>query len=411
MKKIIFLLVVFFSGVMSVFASGISGVMLNDKVYSSLADAVIAASDGDVITLFSSFELDEEILIDKDITINLNGNNVSSESVVFLVEGGKLTISGNGVIKERKPNYGPIKVIGSSSSSDAEYSVVNVEDGVVLEGWSGIFITHNQYKSYGVVVNFDGDINAVSDVNGGEGAGIYANGNIQDKTASPIINVLENATIKSNGVGLYIAGYSNVNINGGYIEGSEAGIGIKAGKLIINGAEVICNGADETPTEGNNNGILASGTTIQIESNDGYAGDIELDISSGKFISENSHVIYEYIGRGSDSLVKSMSISGGEFVSNSKDVFLVSDSFTDKHSDFITGGFFSSDPKSFVKLGYIVSLEDGSYYVSDSLKNVFKEDSNGSNFFKVICVIGCFILGIFVYFKRNKFCKFRFNVC
>ena len=401
MKKIVFILFLFFCSINNVFASGLSGVMLGDKYYTNLVDAISDARDGDIITLLSDAFFDKEILINKNIIIDLNGNNISSNGVVFYVNGGNLTIKGKGVLRENNPNYGAIKVVGSSSLDDKEYSVVNVYDGVVLEGWSGIFITHDKYKSYGVLVNFDGDINAVSDNEGGKGIGIYVNGNIQEQNNYPIINVLDNATIKSNGLAFYLAGYADTNISGGYFEGVEASIGIKSGILHISGGEFICNGDDETPTVGNNNGILASGTTLQIESNSGYAGDVEIDISSGKFVSKESNVIYEYIGKGNDTTVKSINISDGDFISNSgKNVFLFSDSFKNKHTNFVNGGFFSSNPSDYVKLGYTVKNQNDGYYVSDSLKSVFKEDG-GVSFFKVILVIGCGVFGLFLFLVKK----------
>ena len=53
---------------------------------------------------------------------------------------------------------------------------------------------------------------------------------------------MDGASITSTGSGLYIAGYSTFNIGDAYIEGELAAIGIKSGKLIIDGATLICNG-------------------------------------------------------------------------------------------------------------------------------------------------------------------------
>ena len=117
---------------------------------------------------------------------------------------------------------------------------------------------------------------------------------------------MDGAEVKSTGNGLYIAGYSTFYIGDAYIEGDESAIGIKSGKLIIDGATLVCNGEDYTPTSGYQNGIKPSGATIQIESNNGYKGKMEIDISGGNFISKNSNVIYEYIGRGDTREIYSM---------------------------------------------------------------------------------------------------------
>jgi len=298
-------------------------------------------------------------------------------------------------------------VVGSNSSKDNKYSVVNIDEEVTLEGWSGIFITHENSKSYGVEVNFAGKINSVNDTNGGTGIGIYVNGKIKDQEKHPVVNIKDGARIKSTGNGLYIAGYSTFNIGDAYIEGEESGIGIKSGILNIDGATVVSNGEDKTPTEGYNNGIKASGTAIQIESNNGYAGKVQLNISNGNFKSKNSHVIYEYIGKGNNSLIYSMSFSNGTFISESnKDVFSFSQSFKDIHSGFISGGKYSSNPSKYLKSGYDVVNEGGIYSVTkNTLKKVssINSDSNKSSFItSLIWIFILVILGIIIYFNRNR---------
>ena len=279
-KKIIFGIFLFFI-VIPVFASSGSLVRVGNKYYETFEEALANISSNDVITLISDVKLKDTVIINKNVNIDLNGNDIMAPSKVFLVQGGTLNINGKGTIKETEPNYGAIMVIGSTDSSDTDYSVLDVGKDVTLEGWSGIFITHDSSKSYGVSVNFAGIINSVDDVSGEKGIGIYVNGNIKDKNNSPLVTILDGAKINSTGNGLYIAGYSVFNINEADITGVEAGIGIKSGILNIDGAKVTGTGIDKTPTEGDNNGIKASGAAIQIESNNGYTGDIELNIKSG----------------------------------------------------------------------------------------------------------------------------------
>lgn len=291
-KKIIINIIMFvFFMPCIVMASVSSLAMVGGKYYDSLEDAIKAAGSNDTIKLISDVKLNGTLDINKTVNINLNGKNITGPEMVFKVNGGVLNVSGNGIIRETKPNYGAIAVIGSTNSADNNYSVVNVGENVKLEGWSGIFITHDSSKSYGVVVNLDGDINAVNDMSGETGIGVYVNGNIKHQNGAPVVNIGDDAEITSTGNGLYIAGYSTFNIGKAYIEGDESGIGIKAGRLNIDGATVLSEGKDNTPTEGYNNGIKASGTAIQIESNSGYAGNIGIDIDSGTFRSKDSYVI------------------------------------------------------------------------------------------------------------------------
>ena len=408
MKKIIFsLLLIILMFPIFVSASTTPMAKVGDKYYDTLEEAILNASSNDTIMLVSDVVLNDTLTINKEVNINLNGNDISAKEKVFMVSGGFLDISGSGTIRETEPNYGAIMLVGSSEVTDDKYSGVHVGEYVTLEGWSGIFINHENSKSYGVFVYLDGKINAIDDINGGSGIGVYVNGNIKDKEDHPVVNISDGAEIKSTGNGLYIAGYSTFYIGKAYISGVESGIGIKSGILNIDGATVIGTGEDKTPTEGYNNGIKASGTAIQIESNNGYAGGIELNISNGEFTSENSHVVYEYIGRGTSSQIYSMSFSNGTFISEaSKDVFNFSDSFKDIHSGFISGGEYSSNPSSYLKSGYSVTKEDGMYSVTKStLKTVSSNSVNNSEptFLRsIISIIIIVISGVLIYFNRTR---------
>jgi len=407
LKKYIYCFIIIFFLIPSfVNASDTYEAKVENNYYMSLEDAIANATSEDTIVLTSNEVLEETLLINKTVNIDLNGKSISAPSKVFQVQGGTLNLTGKGIIKETEPNYGAIMVIGSIEQTNNSYSVVNVGKDVTLEGWSGIFITHNATKSYGVEVNLAGKINAIDDTNGGNGAGIYTNGKIKDQTNSPIINIQDGANITSSGNGLYIAGYSIVNIGKAYISGEEAGIGIKSGVLNINGATITSTGEDKTPTEGYNNGIKPSGAAIQIESNNGYAGNIELNITSGTITSKHSNVIYEYIGKGNSTQVKSINISSGKFISeDNKEVFDLSNSFKDNHPTFISGGQYSSNPSTYLKSGYTTTIDNNLYtIVKSTMKEVFFTNTNSnSNSIKItITVIAIIILCFIIYSNRIK---------
>ena len=320
-------------------------------------------------------------------------------------------LTGKGTIKETEPNYGVIRVIGSETPTNETYSSVKVGKDVTLEGWAGIFVSHKNKKSFGVKVDLEGTINAISDTSGGVGIGVYINGSIQDKKDEPVINILDGAKINSNGVGVYVGGYSNVLIKKSNITGVENGLGIKAGNIEIDGATITCTGEDYTPTEGYSNGILKSGTAIQIESNTGYAGNIKLNIKKGNFISENSNVLYEYIGGGTNTQVNSINVSGGTFNSKkNKNVFLLSEPFKTSHPKFVSGGKYTSNVNEYLLSGYQTTLDNNFYVVTSStMKTVFSETNNNiSN--KIIPLMITFViiivLTILTYFNKNKILKF-----
>lgn len=339
--------------------------------YDTLEAAVAAATAGDEITLLEDVEISGSTLkIDKNLTINLNNHSISRTDSVFEVQGATLNIVGPGAITETAPDYGAIIVRGSANSSDTNYTVVNVGKDVKLTGWAGINIqpvnkTDKPY-AYGVVVNIDGSITAVKDKLNGIGSGVYVNGYIQHTENAPIINLKNNASINAIGSGVYLAGYANLNVQGASITGEENAIGAKAGIINIEEGSVLkATGPDLTPTISYGDGINASGAAIQLESNSGYAGKVELNIKGGEITSENGYAIYEYLDSPTGTTtIEKISISGGEFNSaEGKDIFLVSDSFNETQKEFITGGTFSADPSDYVDPEYVSKTENGDFVI------------------------------------------------
>ena len=408
-----FLFLILFS-YFNTFASTLVAARIGNNFYDTLEEAIEAASSTDTITLTKNVTLDETMEIKKTVNINLNNHTISGKEKVFLIEGGSLNLTGTGVIRENEPYYGAIMLKGSEDSSDVNYSTLSVSNGVTLEGWSGIFIDHNSNQTgYGILVNMNGTIKAVDDKEGGTGVGVYVNGNIKHKENSPIINLSDTVKITSTGNGIYSAGYATYNINGSYIEGVESGLGIKSGVFNINDATILGTGDDETPTSGNNNGINASGVSIQMESNSGYAGDIELYIKDGSYRSFDSYVLYEYVVNSSPTKVKNITISDGNFVSDAgKDTLSFSSSFDSTHSGFITGGTYSSNPTPYLKSGYTASLDGDKYVVTSTTMGVFGENNsqNSPNLFLILSIISIIILGIVFFFKRDRILDFISNL-
>lgn len=405
MKKLWLLIWIWFGLVpVSIRASEGALVKVGNEYYDSLVEAIANVKSGETITLIANNKLKETLIINKSIIIDLNGHNVTAPEAVFKVQGGALHLTGEGKVYETNPNYGAIMVYGSTNQDDIDYSVVKVDKDVYLEGWSGIFITHESLKAYGILVNIDGTINAVNDTSGGPGIGVYVNGNIKHNTNYPIVNIGESAKITSTGNGVYMAGYMELNINGGYIQGDESAIGIKSGILNLNDGTLVSTGSDETPSDGNNNGINASGTAIQIESNPNYAGNMKINIKDGLIKSKNSYAIYEYIGKGSNSLVNTFNITNGQLESE-KDNFYVSNSFTENHPYFIEGGLYTSDPSEYLYPGYSAILNKNNLYEVNmaTFSPVSKSDGNNSNLLLYLLVIGLLAIlsiGGYKYIKK-----------
>lgn len=293
---------------------------------------------------------------------------------------------------------------GSNDAGKTNYSTVTVGSDITLEGWSGIFINHNNKTAYGVLVNMKGTIKAVDDINGGPGTGIYINGNIKNQDNCPIINLSNTTKINSTGNGIYAAGFAIYNINGAYIEGKQSGLGIKSGIFNIKDGTILGTGPDKTPTNGNNNGINSSGTAIQIESNSGYKGDIELYIKNGNIESKNSNVIYEYTINNTSTKVKNIDLTGGTYKSHKdKDIFLLSDNFKKTHKKFISGGSFSSNPSQYLINGYNTTLNNSMYNVTANTMLVFaQKTANNTSNILIFIIISTIIISIFLILNQKK---------
>ena len=403
--KKIFLLLILFIINLNVYASNMIQARIGNNFYDTLQEAIEAAGPNDIIRLTSNVTLDNTQNINKTVNINLNNFNISASEKVFEVEGGSLNLTGKGTIKETNPYYGAIVIKGSDDPNKNDYSTISVGSNITLEGWSGIFIDHNDNNTgYGILVNMNGNINAVDDKDGGSGAGIYVNGNIKHETNAPVINLSDTVNITSTGNGIYAAGYATYNINGASISGVESGLGIKSGKVNIFDGTIKGTGEDKTPTSGNNNGINPSGVAIQLESNPGYTGNIELNIKKGTIESNHSNVIYEYVVNNTSTKVKNINLSGGTYTSKAnKNVFSLSDSFKSTHPSFISGGTYSSNPSSYLKSGYTVNETNSKYEVISSTISVFGEKETNTNTTTILLIIiPVIILSLLTYKKLKK---------
>lgn len=361
---------------------------IGDEEYTTLEEAVNEAGKDDVITLIDDVKLSSTLLLNnnKEITIDLNNHNISAPNTTIKVQGAKLTLKGKGTIKEDVPYFGAVLIKGSENEKDTNYSVVNVEKDVTLTGWTGIFIDQLSGKdskpfAYGVVVNNDGIIESVPDNTGDKGAGIYLNGCVKHISNAPEIKLTSNSKISSKGVGIYAAGYGVWNINGAKIEGEEAGLGIKSGVFKLNNVNVTSNGEDVRPTEGWGNGINPSGSALQIESNKGYAGEIDLTINGGTYTSKNGAAVYEYLDTKNpttETRVEKLNIKDGNFISKDGIVnFDLSKELKSKISTFIESGTFNSDVSAYVTKGNVCKKLDGKYVVGTEKTITIASTENG----------------------------------
>ena len=322
-----------------------------------------ATKNGGDIVLQNDIVLTDDITVKgQNISIDLNGNTITLKAYIDVFEG-SLEFKGNGLIKDdREDTNATIYVYGSADSKAVAFATLTVGKDVKIETKRyGITVwpcevNKKAVPTYGTVVNFNGTLIST---NKNAGA-ITINGNIQNNGKlenAPIINIGKTAVIKSSAdTAMYAAGIGRWDIDGGEFEGNSV-IGIKSGKLVINDGVFTAVGVPKAG-ELYGNGIISTGSAIQIENNDSYAGNMEIVINGGTFNSNKGLSIYHYPPTDKqENALKSLVINGGIF--NAKFKLLDNDNVT------IEYGKFANEIVGYLKNGYIQSKTDGVYSVSN----------------------------------------------
>ena len=293
------------------------------------ADFLAKAKNG-AITLADDVTLSTSCSISdgQTYTINLNGHTLSADNTTIMLRHGKLIVNGTGTIKENSPYLGAILVKGSENSADENYSVVEVNAGVILEGWSAIFVDQNAAKAYGVSVTVDGAVlNGAKDTDGSVGNGLYVNGSITHTKNAPEIS-LKNTTITATGEGMYLAGYATTTLTNCNITGMT-GVEIRAGKLTVNGGSFTATAPYSVSPNGN--GSTTVGAAIAVAQHT-TKKNIEVALNGGTYTGEKA--ISESNPQANDPAPQvAMSVTAGTFVG---------DVVTADVNNFISGGTFSS---------------------------------------------------------------------
>lgn len=113
------------------------------KAYSTLAEAVAAAEDGQTVTLLADAEQNSQLTIDKSITLDLNGKTISNtvdiwgdntNAILSIKKGANVTITGNGTIAAKENDCYTINVVNGDLTIEngtfvGNISVVQVQKG------------------------------------------------------------------------------------------------------------------------------------------------------------------------------------------------------------------------------------------------------------------------------------------
>lgn len=129
------------------------------KAYSTLADAVAAAQDGQTVRLLADVEQNTQLTINKSITLDLNGKTIrntvdiwgdKANAILSITNGAKVTITGNGTIDAKENDCYTINVVKGDLTIEngtfyGNVSVVQVEEGT-LSVKGGTFDLHQKWE-------------------------------------------------------------------------------------------------------------------------------------------------------------------------------------------------------------------------------------------------------------------------
>lgn len=328
----------------------------------NLIDA-IADSNVAEIVLDANIEVDQALVIERDLTLNLGGFTLASATTdirLLDIKKGTVNLTGTGTILTTGTDGIPVRVYGSSDPTATDYTVVTVGKDVTLkttiDDVYGIFISYvtGVPHAYGVVINIDGTIDAAN--------GPYINGTIKDTEGNvPVININDGATITANSGGaIYAAGYAKWNIGAATLTG-ESGLVIKSGEINLTGTTVTANGVEANP-DPYNDGFNGTGAAIQVEQNSAYVGKVDININGGTYTSENSNAVLAYTDDKPEDLqqFESLTINGGTFTAAEGHPVInfiqpedteATGTVDDKAIVAINGGSFSSDVADYVAEG------------------------------------------------------------
>ena len=373
--------------------------------YATLKDALAGETGGSSSTAATEIKLLKDVnetttsagnyqIVGKSIKIDLNNHSISfPKDYYFIVYNGKLELTGTGTVKESEPTVAPVVVVSDQNPRSRGFSCVVVDENVTLEGYNGLAVNYLPKSgenfgphAYGVEVTVKGKLvsNYTKSGNPGlNGCGITIDGDIVDKTVSgkgdlPAIT-LDGATITSTGCGIYAAGYAEWTLKGNTTIAAADPISVKSGKFTIESGTYTANGplwgsyTEHVARKNNsvaeyssaNSGSEPTGAALSITTSDGYAGEVNIDITGGTFSSQKNSAVYEGIGKktavvegdaketlqdtagASQSGLSALNISGGTFTSASSKGAINITAKTDKK--VVSAGTFSTDPTNYVK--------------------------------------------------------------
>lgn len=196
---------------------------INDDIYSTLNEAIAKANDGDTVTLIS--DVQENIVIDKNITLDLGGKtitntNASGEATILINKDVTAAVKNGSVVGGT--NYYNIKNDGTATFDNVNATAGNA-DSSMFDNWGSLTINSGNY------------IGGLDVIKSEEGSKLEINGGyfeLKDSTSSGYVGVIYNYGITTINNGEFVnfstGRYTQVVLTG-VTEGYESHLTINGG--------------------------------------------------------------------------------------------------------------------------------------------------------------------------------------
>lgn len=349
--------------------------------FATLAEALAFAEDGDMVTLLA--DVSENVVIEKSITLDLNGKTISSASGYAVdvkgaeSEADKITVS---IL-----STGTLGTIGSESNSVAlavtGFAEVSAENVAMAANVYGIQIGNNS-SPYQTVVNISGSsvygktfagvyimgttvedkpvtFTAVGSEIKGYYYGITGNGThhntyieLKDSALEGLAGTPDSTDYDEMGYGIYHPQKGILVVDGGSVKGVAGGIEIRSGSLTVKGGAQITATAENFYVSPNGNGTTTVGAAVAV-SQHSTNNTIDVVLEDGVF--EGVYALYEAdVQDPSEGVPATIEISGGTFEGKVESTNV---------TGFISGGMFKYRPaEDYMNPDFVAELQNG-YYV------------------------------------------------
>ena len=302
--------------------------------YDTISEVLDAAQTGDKITIRKNVDITEKIVVDKSLTIDMNGRKITTgDNLLFKITNGDFVLTGKGNIISNRDNDG-------AGAIQLGYVPGNTMTCLIDSN-----VTIESENTIGVVVYGDGnDDSATLTVKGTiKSTKCYAisgNGAIEGSyNYSGTKIVVDGGTITSEDtVAIYHPQKGTLTVNDGSTITGATGIQMCAGTLAVNGGTIIGNGTDSRDTKGEADGGIIDGAAISIV-NRSYPGGTPAATITGGTVS--SVLAYDWASGAASAWSEETAAAE------------------------ITGGTFSSDVDEYCAEGYIARKVEDTWTVGE----------------------------------------------